>query len=218
MPTRSLRFPSGELSLEGRLAEPETAPTGGIVLCHPHTLYAGSMSSALLPALQRSLVATGLVTLRFNFRGAGRSEGTYDRGSGETEDALAAIGEVRALVPEDVPVSIAGWSFGAVVALRAALRDGGVRSAVGIAVPVTRQLNIEPGTLPSPSEIVDWPGRVLLIAGERDDVAPTADVIMWGRDARAHVEVVRGADHFFAGHFDKVAALILAFLDMEGVA
>jgi alpha/beta superfamily hydrolase len=205
------------LSLEGRLAEPETAIAGGAVLCHPHTLYAGSMSSALLPALQRSLAEAGLVTLRFNFRGAGRSEGAYDRGIGETEDALAALREVRALVPADLPVTICGWSCGGIVALRAAVRDELVRTATAIALPVNRQLNVEPGTLPSPAEIVEWPGRVLLIGGERDDVAAPADIIMWARDARAHVEVIRGADHFFGGHFDEVAEKVLEFLELGGV-
>jgi hypothetical protein len=214
---RSVRFDSGDLSLEGRLAEPEGASAGGVVLCHPHPLYGGSMSSALLPALQRALVAAGLVTLRFNFRGAGRSDGTYDRGIGETDDALAALAFVRSLVPPEVPTSIAGWSFGAVVALRAAVRDPHVSTATGIALPVKRRMNMAPETLPDPAELVRRPGRLLLVAGEQDEVAPPGDVIMYGRDARAHVDVVRGANHFFTDHFDDVAHVILEFLAPEPV-
>lgn len=212
---RSVRFDSGALTLEGRLAEPETAVSGGIVLCHPHPLYGGSMSSALIPALQRSLAAAGFVVLRFNFRGAGRSEGSYDHGVGETDDALAALRQVASLLPESEPLGIIGWSFGAIVAMRAALREPGVSTVTGVALPVTKQLNVEAGTLPSPGEILHWPGRALLVAGERDDVAPAADIILWGRDARAHVEVVRGAGHFFTGHFDEVARILLEFLRRE---
>ncbi len=187
------------------------------MLCHPHSLYGGSMSSALVPALQRTFVAAGLVTLRFNFRGAGRSDGTYDRGVGETDDACAALDLVRSLLPGGSPLSIVGWSFGAIVALRAALRHEHVETATAVALPVNQQLNVAPGTLPEPSEIARWRGRTLLVAGEVDDVAPPGDVILWGRDARAHVEVVRGANHFFTDHFDEVARIVLEFLGADTV-
>src|SRR5262245_31398580 len=117
MPTETIMFTSADgLALEGRLSIPDNADAlGAVVLCHPHPQYGGSMSSRLIPALQRVLVAAGWAALRFNFRGVGRSEGSYDGGSGEVGDVLGALARVRTVVPE--PAAVVGWSFGGLVGL-----------------------------------------------------------------------------------------------------
>src|SRR5881397_2599421 len=101
MPAETIMFTSSDgLRLEGRLATPEAEPSGGAIICHPHPQYGGSMSSKLVPAIQRALVAAGWAALRFNFRGVGRSEGSFDGGGGEVFDALGALARVREAVEE----------------------------------------------------------------------------------------------------------------------
>ncbi len=103
--------------LEGALALPEGAPRAVAVLCHPHPLYDGTMHNKVVHTLARTFTAAGIAALRFNFRGVGDSAGAYDEGDGETEDALAAVAFAHDRTG-DVPLWLAGFSFGASVALR----------------------------------------------------------------------------------------------------
>jgi uncharacterized protein len=214
MPIRSISFCSGSLALEGRLAEPDGTPRGGIVLCHPHPQYQGSMSSVLVPALQRAFVAAGYTTLRFNFRGVGKSEGSYDAGRGETDDALAALDEVAKVVPHDAPLVSCGWSFGSVVALRAAIQRPHVEAAVAIAPPLSGSaLSPDP---PPPDAVCAWGRPVLVIAGARDTISPLENMRAWIEQARAELVVVPGADHFFRPP-EPVADAVLEFLRRHDV-
>jgi hypothetical protein len=195
--------------LEGRLAEPEGGAWGGLAVCHPHPLFGGSMSSALIPALQRDLCAGGIAVLRFNFRGTGRSEGTYDHGRGEVDDAIAAAGEVATSA---TPVAIAGWSFGAVVATHAAIREPAISCAVAIAMPLATATNIRSPEAPSPAEMRRWGKPLLMITGSADQIADPSAAAAWAREAGGSTQTIDGAEHLFAGHAGEVAALVLAFL------
>src|SRR5687768_10977976 len=115
------------------------------------------MSSAMIPALQRGLIEAGLVALRFNFRGVGRSEGAYDGGRGETRDTLAAIERVRS-VTGDAPLSVVGWSFGALIGLNAAVTAAGVGAFVAIAPPVSWSATGELPPEPAPERLAAWGG------------------------------------------------------------
>ncbi|MCA1834494.1 MAG: alpha/beta hydrolase [Actinomycetota bacterium] len=207
MAIRSVRFLSGDLSLEGRIAEPDGPPLGSVVLCHPHPLYGGSMSSALLPALQRRLCAAGITTLRFNFRGAGRSDGRYDDGRGEVNDALAALDQ-----PTATPLVIAGWSFGAVVAMHAALRSARISAVAGMAMPLATVQNIRSPEAPSPSEMRRWGKPLLMITGERDVIAPPEPAEAWAAEAGGASVRIKGADHLFTGFSEDVGTALLQFL------
>lgn len=120
--------------LEGILGRPAT-PRFAAIVGHPHPLFGGTMHNHATFRLARGLVAAGGVTLRFHFRGVGRSEGTHDGGVGEVDDAAAALGFLTAQAP-DLPLWSAGFSFGARVALALAARDSSIRAAVvaGVAV------------------------------------------------------------------------------------
>ena len=125
MPEEAIQFPSGELQLEGVLHLPlGEGPFPGVVVCHPHSLYGGSMSNNVVLALCRALTENSIVALRFNFRGVGRSTGSFADGLGEQEDVEAAITYVSTLaqVSSD-QIGLAGYSFGAAVSLPVALRE-----------------------------------------------------------------------------------------------
>ena len=217
MRMRSVSFCSGSLTLEGRLAEPDGTVSGGVVLCHPHTLYGGSMSSALLPPLQRALAHAGYEALRFNFRGAGRSDGTYAGGDAEVDDTLAAIDLVVADVAPAAPIVVVGWSFGSVVGLHAALRHPRVVAAVAIAPPMsggTHGLSPDP---PTPEAVCSWGRPLLVIGGEVDTIAPVDPVRPWAEASRAELVVIPGADHYFREQAELVAETIVAFLRRHGV-
>src|SRR5438552_10187708 len=104
-----------DLSLEARLALP-ASPTAGLVLCHPHPLYGGDMENPVVVRAAEVGSETGLSTLRFNFRGVGRSAGAYAQGKGEQDDLRAALAMLRSRLPQGRPLGLAGYSFGAWIA------------------------------------------------------------------------------------------------------
>ena len=123
-------FKSGDLTLEGMIASPDSArPHRAAVVCHPHPFYGGSMYNNVVDAVLEALHARGFATLRFNFRGVGQSEGEFDNGKGEADDAIAAIRFLTAQkgVRADSAV-LAGYSFGAMTAVRG---GGGRRAGRG---------------------------------------------------------------------------------------
>jgi uncharacterized protein len=215
VPAETIMFTSADgLALEGRLALPDRAARGGVVLCHPHPQYGGSMSSKLIPALQRALAADGWAALRFNFRGVGRSEGAFEDGVGEVGDVLGALERIRSVAPE--PAVVAGWSFGALVGLNAVARDGSVPSYVGIAPPVRRALT---GRLPLPpiAELDRWRARSLIVCGTQDPFCRAEDAEELARQLPPPftVRIVDGADHFFTERLDELSGIVVAFIDAE---
>lgn len=113
--SHQLEGPAG--GLEALLEEPEGGtPREAALVCHPHPLYGGSMHNKVVYRMARGLRRAGAVVLRFNFRGVGRSQGKHAQGAGEIEDARAALAFLRARYPE-LPVTLAGFSFGARVVL-----------------------------------------------------------------------------------------------------
>lgn len=136
-----LRSPAGALVARhdpplGAL--PKTGPRAAVV-CHPHPAYGGTLDNKVVHTVAKLLAAEGLHVLRFNFRGAGGSEGVHDGGSGEIEDARAAIELAVALAgDDDAPggLLVAGFSFGSFVGLSAALDDPRVVALLAIAPPV----------------------------------------------------------------------------------
>ncbi len=117
--SHSIDGPAG--TLEALLEEPEDAghdgPTEACLVCHPHPLFGGTMHNKVVYRIARGMRKAGAVVLRFNFRGAGRSEGVHDQGAGEVEDARAALQFLRTRYPE-LPYSMAGFSFGSRMVMR----------------------------------------------------------------------------------------------------
>jgi len=202
-PGEPLTFPSGDLTLEGLLHRPPVVPHPAVVVCHPHPLFGGDMHNSVVTAVCRALVEAGVAALRFNFRGVGRSQGRFGDGVGEREDALAALAFLRRREGVDpAKVGLVGYSFGAAVALMAA--DEQVAALAAISPPAFGHAMAPPA--------VACPA--LLITGDRDDVAPPAQVTALGRTLgpQCRVEVIPGADHFWWGHDEMLAQAVVAFL------
>lgn len=176
---------------------------GSAVVCHPHPLHQGTMDNKVVHTLARTFAAAGFATLRFNFRGVGHSEGEYDDGRGETDDALAAMDWLEAEFGR-APGWVAGFSFGSAVALRVASRRT-VTGLVTIAPPVQR---LGGATAPPPAT------RWLLVQGADDDVVLADDVIAWVNDLDPGPELVLvgGAGHFFHGKLTQLRNVVDGFI------
>ncbi|MDQ3784402.1 MAG: alpha/beta fold hydrolase [Actinomycetota bacterium] len=211
MSSISVSFKSlDELRLEGELDLPEEA-VAAVVLCHPHPKMGGTMTAPLLLALRDELLSRRWAVLRFNFRGIGRSEGESSTGELETEDAAGALDLVRERRP-DLPVAIAGWSFGGAVAVRVAALDEAVTACVAIAPAVRAQPRITNG-LPAPESV--GTGRPLLVVcGANDRVVEPADCRSWAGavETACYVEI-SGANHFFWARYPKLCRTVGDFLE-----
>jgi alpha/beta superfamily hydrolase len=191
------------VALEAELARPDAPVRAGVVLCHPHPQYGGSMRSIVIGALFGALPSAGVVCLRFNFRGVEASTGAFDGGRGEREDVRAAIAALHAELPPDVPLLLTGWSFGADVAL--SVHDAPISAWLAIAPPLRFA---ELGDLPTD------PRPKLVALAEHDEYRPpdevAAAVAPW---SATDVVVVPGASHFFVGRTDRLVELAIAYVD-----
>lgn len=201
---------SDGLWLEGRLCVTAGA-RGGAILCHPYPPAQGSMSSILIPTIQRALEHAGWASLRFNFRGVGRSEGRFEHGVGEEKDALAAL-ELLAERTGFDHLAVIGWSFGAMVGLRAATLDPRVEGYVGVAPPVSESSITYAG--PPAERLEGWHARALAVCGTRDPYCRPDAMRAWlaGFAADAEAVVIDGADHAFTGHREQLTDAIVRFL------
>ncbi|MCC6847211.1 MAG: alpha/beta fold hydrolase [Deltaproteobacteria bacterium] len=196
-----VRIAVGDVALDGRLAVPPDA-AGGAVLCHPHPQFGGSMENDLVRALTRALGAAGFATLRFDFRGVGASGGAYDDGRSEVADVRAAAALLRARLG-GARVTLAGYSFGAVMALRAgAAEPDRTRAIVAIAPPV-RMVGLD--------FLAGCGVPLAFVTGDRDQFCPLA-MLESARERFAPAStlaLVPGADHFFGAHLDALAARVV---------
>jgi len=208
MKEERVAFKSGELTLEGMLAYPDAGagPHRAAVECHPHPLYGGSMYNHAVDAALEALHARGFATLRFNFRGVGQSEGEFDNGRGEADDAVAAVRFLTAQKGVSAAGAVlGGYSFGAATAVRAAASVEAVAAIVAIALPLGM---IDPAAL---GAIVK---PIVLLAGDRDSYCPADDLTaLAGRlGPLARLKIIPGADHFFGGHEQEIIAALDAAL------
>jgi alpha/beta superfamily hydrolase len=213
MPAEKVHFDTSDwVRLEGRLAVPEH-PAGAAVLCHPHPQYEGSMSSALIPLIQRALEARGWASLRFNFRGVRLSEGRYGKGIDEVKDVAAALDRVSR-VRDGLPLAVAGWSFGALVGLAAAVADERVRRYVAVSPPVSTAPRMDLTPLPPAERLEGWGARVLAICGSQDEFCRPEDLREWVKKVSpdGEVRVFPGADHFFSNAREELADAVAAFI------
>jgi len=183
-------------------AEPRLAA----VVCHPHPLYGGTMEVPLLRTLTACLTEAGCAVLRFNFRGVGESSGAWTDGPGEVTDLAAAVGAAAGEFPE-LPLGLAGWSFGALVALSWQSATRGDQPLVAISPPTRIRLGL---ALPDPASLA--PARRLLFVGSRDQFADTTELEAYARAAGAELRVLPGSDHFFFARERRVGEAAAAHL------
>jgi alpha/beta superfamily hydrolase len=190
--------------LESILDEPRDGPIRGCaVVCHPHPQHGGTMHNKVAHTLARAFVRLGFRTLRFNFRGTEASEGTYDEGAGELDDALAAAAWLRA-GGCDGPLWIAGFSFGAAIAVRAA-EPARVDGVVAIAPAIYRFAR----------GVVSMPRcPFLVIQGDEDELVDVEETIEWvnGLEPGPDLLVMAGAEHFFHGRLVELRDAVTEFV------
>jgi len=187
--------------IEGLLDHPDAAPTAVAVVCHPHPLQGGAMQNKVAYMLARAFNDMGALSLRFNFRGVGRSAGSFDHGIGETGDALAAIDWLSSQHP-GLPLWLGGFSFGSYVALRAQSQRQVVR-LVTVAPAVER---FDTGGIVLPD--CPW----LLVQGDADDVVSPQAVLGWARGLAKPPRILEmaGAGHFFHGRLNELREAVVA--------
>src|SRR5580704_19558492 len=137
MPRRieSLFIPGPAGKLETLIEEPENqAPREAVLICHPHPQFGGTMHNKVVYRMARGMRRAGAVALRFNYRGVNLSEGSYDNGLGELEDARAALGYLRSRYPQ-VPFSLAGFSFGSRIILKLGCEISGPSRLIAVGYP-----------------------------------------------------------------------------------
>ncbi|MGZ8764215.1 MAG: alpha/beta hydrolase [Acidimicrobiia bacterium] len=205
MPDRITVATSDGESLEGEVARADGVARATCVLCHPHPQYGGSMRSLVISELFRALPVAGVTALRFNFRGVEGSTGAWSSGDGERVDVMAAVGEATKLEPGR-PLVLAGWSFGADMAL--ATIDDRIAGWFAIAAPLRN-------TTEADLTAVSGDERPKLLAlAEHDEIRPADEVAtvasVW---TDTDVVIVPGASHFFVGRIDRLVALALGFID-----
>jgi alpha/beta superfamily hydrolase len=186
--------------LQARIGLP-AAPRAGLVLCHPHPLYGGDMENPVIVRAAEVAREEGVATLRFNFRGVGRSGGVHDEGRGEVADALAALGSLETRLGR-APLGLLGYSFGAWIAAQA-VAPGGAGALALVAPPLAMR----------PLPPVD-PARlhVLVAAGTQDPYCPLPDLDRLAASLPgATVERVAGADHFFFGKLFPLGEVVREF-------
>jgi len=173
---------------------------GTAVIAHPHPLFGGTMDNKVVQTVARAFVQAGWCALRFNFRGVGSSQGSYDEGRGELDDMLAVV-EARAA---NGPLALAGFSFGAFVAGSAAVRLHAQRSVEHLVLvgAAASRFNLE--QVP-----VSVRPRTLLVHGEVDETVPLAAVMDWARPQNLPVTVLPGCSHFFHGQLPLLRQVIV---------
>lgn len=191
-------FQSDKHRIEGLISKGREEK--GIIIAHPHPLYGGDMYNPVVEAVARAYQKSGYATLRFNFRGVGRSEGTYDEGIGEQQDVCAAIAALREKGVRQI--DLAGYSFGSYVIAQIGCETELVENMVMVSPPAAFMDFEGIGAIPC---------LRLVVTGARDDVGP-ADLVKkmlptWNPAAR--FETIEGADHFYSGCLKKLEAVLL---------
>jgi hypothetical protein len=174
-----------------------------IVLCHPHPLYGGTFNNAIVVSVAKRFLERApekIAWMRLNFRGVGRSEGTYDAATREVLDVLAAFTEIRDRSPK-AKLGVMGYSFGAGVAYRAAVRDGNIER-VCLVAPTLRMMRDQVG---------EYTGPVQIVGASQDEFASGEETMELGRKLGAPVHLIEGADHFFVRYRREVADVVLRF-------
>jgi uncharacterized protein len=199
-----LAGPAGRLEAIFWTPVDRTTPLLAALVCHPHPLFGGTMHNKVVYQTAKTLGAMGLSVLRFNFRGAGMSEGTHDRGRGELGDVRAALDFLADEFPR-VPLLVAGFSFGCWVGLRVGCEDARMAELVGLGTPVN---NTDFSFLQSCAK------SKLFVHGSNDEHGDVKKVqrLVATLPGEKRFVVVPGADHFFTGKLDQVDRAITAWL------
>ncbi len=197
---------AGEPALDAAMRLPREA-SRGVVLCHPHPLYGGTMHSAVILAIAKVLAERapeGTATLRFNYRGVPESQGAYGNGLAEVNDVRAAIRELRANLGQKAPITLVGFSFGTWVGLRGAAEEGGIER-VALIAPAVRIFTFVR------EDAARFEGRLAMYLGTEDDFCSVDEAKSLASDLGASLELFEGFEHYFLKGRRRLADRVVAF-------
>ena len=198
----TIEGPAGALEIAQNT--PGHSPRGIALVAHPHPQQGGTLDNKVAQTLAKTFFALGYVAIRFNFRGVGKSAGAFDDGIGETADALAALEHARARFG-DMPVVLAGFSFGSYV-----------QTKVAQSVVAERLVLVGPAV--GRFALAAVPANTIVIHGDEDDVVPLADVLAWARPQELPIIVFPGCGHFFHGRLPQLQRTISGMWQGTSVA
>jgi alpha/beta superfamily hydrolase len=176
---------------------------GSVVVCHPHPQHGGTMHNKVAHTLARAFVRLGFASLRFNFRGTEQSEGVFDEGNGELDDAVAAVATMRERYP-DLPHWLAGFSFGAAIAVKAAVVTD-VDGLVSVAPAISR---FAKGLESQPT--CPW----LIVQGDQDELVDVEETVVWVDRLLPGPEllIIPDGEHFFHGRLNELRKAVCEFV------
>lgn len=199
MPEVIINGPAGRL--EGRYTHSKTPNAPLALILHPHPEHGGTMNNKIVFSLYQNFIDRGFSTLRFNFRGVGKSQGEYDKGEGELSDAASALDWLQEINPNAPYVWIGGFSFGAWIGMQLLMRRPEITGFVSVAPPA----NMYDFTFLAPC-----PTNGLILQGDQDTIVPAGSVQKLVDKLRAQKGIdidyrtIEGANHFFRNHIDHL--------------
>ena len=208
MPDVIINGPEGRIEARYHHARIPAAPMA--IVLHPHPQHGGTMNNKVVYTLYQCFVRHGFSTLRFNFRGVGRSQGSFDRGEGELSDAASALDWLQTYNPNAQYCWIAGFSFGAWIGMQLLMRRPEIESFIAVAPPA----NVYDFTFLAPC-----PSSGLILQGDQDSVVSVESVqrlvnkLSHQRDIKIDFRKIPGADHYFVDRLETIATHADAYID-----
>ena len=208
MPEVIFNGPDGRL--EGRYHQSKRANAPLALLLHPHPQHGGTMNNKVVFNLYQNFARRGFSSLRFNFRGVGRSQGHFDNGQGELSDAASALDWMQSRNPNTNACWIAGFSFGAWVAMQLMMRRPEISGFISIAPPASQH---------DFSFLAPCPASGMIIHGGKDDVVPQSSVdklaqkLQKQKNIKIDYRIIEGSDHFFLDHLEPLNEQVNDYLD-----
>jgi len=208
MPEVIFNGPEGRL--EGRYHPSKRAQAPLALLLHPHPQHGGTMNNKIIYQLYQTFARRGFSTLRFNFRGVGRSKGVFDNGQGELSDAASALDWMQTQNPSTSTCWIAGFSFGAWVAMQLMMRRPEIEGFISIAPPASQH---------DFSFLAPCPASGMILHGDKDEVIPQSSVyklaqkLQKQKNIKIDYRIIEGSDHFFLNHLKPLGEHVEEYLD-----
>jgi uncharacterized protein len=207
MPEVIINGPEGRI--EGRYHHCKTPNAPIALLLHPHPQHGGTMNNKVVYALYHAFVRRGFSALRFNFRGVGRSQGTFDRGEGELSDAAAALDWLQSYNANTRSCWIGGFSFGAWIGMQLLMRRPEIDGFIAVAPPAN---------LYDFSFLAPCPSSGLILQGDKDQIVTLeaqqklVNKLSHQRDIKIDYRILKGADHFFQGHMEELTSHVESYI------
>ncbi|HEX3499088.1 MAG TPA: alpha/beta hydrolase [Stellaceae bacterium] len=207
MPEVIINGPEGRI--EGRYHHCKTPNAPIALLLHPHPQHGGTMNNKVVYALYHAFVRRGFSALRFNFRGVGRSQGTFDRGEGELSDAASALDWLQSYNANTRSCWIGGFSFGAWIGMQLLMRRPEIDGFIAVAPPAN---------LYDFSFLAPCPSSGLIIQGDKDQIVTLeaqqklVNKLSHQRDIKIDYRILKGADHFFQGHMEELTTHVESYI------